>query len=440
MRFKIITICFILSGLTGYSQLLEAPNLKFEKAYGKNDSNGKKTGLWSFYRKDKSVSSKSFWKNGKREGATKRYWENGNIYVSVNYVDGKISGQKIFYYKDGTVADITNYTNGLKNGESKSYFNDGTIYEIENYKEDVLHGIYIDYTNGKIDIQGNYKNGKKHGKWVDYYEGFLLSETEYQNGNMHGLRKIRFIYPDELKDKVEYEYQMMSGKLVNPIKIYNYTDEYSENTSTDPDEDFYEIKKYYWLGNLDNSLFNPKYSSDFKKIGKWNMYDEKGNLIESKTYSNAGDKVAHRIFNKKGIVIEFKEDYKNGNSYKRNEYYDNGALESVRIIDPTDEYRTIMSKNYYEDGNTKSYYENNIRTYYYKSGKIKAKKEFNYGKGKDSQISSTTEFYENGNIKVVKKYTGLNDQGSGIKDGAWKYYNEKGELIKTENYSNGIKQ
>jgi antitoxin component YwqK of YwqJK toxin-antitoxin module len=257
---------------------------------------------------------------------------------------------------------------------------------------------------------------------------------------MHGLRKIRFIYPDELKDKVEYEYQMMSGKLVNPIKIYNYTDEYSENTSTDPDEDFYEIKKYYWLGNLDNSLFNPKYSSDFKKIGKWNMYDEKGNLIESKTYSNAGDKVAHRIFNKKGIVIEFKEDYKNGNSYKRNEYYDNGALESVRIIDPTDEYRTIMSKNYYEDGNTKSYYENNIRTYYYKSGKIKAKKEFNYGKGKDSQISSTTEFYENGNIKVVKKYTVLNNQGSGIKDGAWKYYNEKGELIKTENYSNGIKQ
>ena len=32
------------------------------------------------------------------------------------------------------------------------------------------------------------------------------------------------------------------------------------------------------------------------------------------------------------------------------------------------------------------------------------------------------------------------DVFEGLKDGAWKYYNEKGELIKTENYRNGKKQ
>jgi antitoxin component YwqK of YwqJK toxin-antitoxin module len=409
MRFKIITICLILSGLTGYSQLLEAQNLHPEKAYGKNDIEGRKTGLWTFYRKDKSLSAKIHFFNGKREGMTKYYWENGNLYKSANYINGK------------------------KEGVEKSYSNNGSVLYNKNYKEDVLHGTTISYYNGEIDEFVTYKNGIKHGKFQDYYKGTINYEGVYQNGKTHGLWLERFVFDDERNGKVSSEYKMINGKLVNPVKFYEY-DDFGLYSDTP------EIKRYYWLGDLDLPKSDIFYFFDDAKRGEWNMYDENNILIQRKTYNNTGDVVANRIFNKKGIVIEFEEDYKNGKSYKRNEYYDNGALESVRIIDPTDEYRTIMSKNYYEDGNTKSYYENNIRTYYYKSGKIKAKKEFNYGKGKDSQISSTTEFYENGNIKVVKKYTGLNDQGSGIKDGAWKYYNEKGELIKTENYSNGIKQ
>ena len=279
MKLKFSIICIMLSGLTGYSQLLEAPNLKFETVFGKKDSSGNKTGHWTFYRKDKSVSSKSFWKNGKREGATKYYWENGNIYVSVNYVDGKISGQEIFYYKDGSIATADSYINGLKNGECKSYFNDGTIRKIENYKDDVLHGIAIDYDNGEIDGFVTYKNGIKHGKFQDYYNGTIHYEGEYQNGNMHGLWLERFVLDDDFKGKVNAEYKMVDGKLANPVKVYEY-DEYGLYS------DASETKRYYWLGNLVLPTSDIFYGTYNAKRGEWNMYDENNNLIQTANYIN----------------------------------------------------------------------------------------------------------------------------------------------------------
>ena len=169
------------------------------------------------------------------------------------------------------------------------------------------------------------------------------------------------------------------------------------------------------------------------------MKNMMGDLIVKIVYDKKGDELTKSVYNKKGIVIEFHEYYKNGiSSNKWSSYYDNGTLKSVRITDIND--RDTMIKNYYEDGNIKFYFENLKGTDYYNSGKIKAKKEFIYAK-RYLNIISSTEFHENGVIKVVKKYTGLtNNQGNPIEKGTWKYYNEEGKLIKTENYSNGIKQ
>lgn len=307
MRLKISTICIFLFGFTGYSQLLEQPSLKFTTVYGKNDRNGKKTGLWTFYRKDKSLSSKSYWENGERNGVSKRYWVNGNLYTSTNYINGKEDGKEIYYYKDGSIAYVDTYKNGLKNGESKTYLNNGTVVEIENYKDDILHGNYIEYSDGEIDESGNYENGKKHGKWFSYNHGELKIECEYQNGIAHGLWKERFTYGGkQFLGKVEYEYQMVNGKLINPIKEFEYTDYYSENTSKNPDIKSYEVKKYYWIGNVILSSFDPEDpSAGVKKKGEWIMKDENDVLILKLKYNEKGDLLNETKFDKKGQIIEF---------------------------------------------------------------------------------------------------------------------------------------
>ena len=50
------------------------------------------------------------------------------------------------------------------------------------------------------------------------------------------------------------------------------------------------------------------------------------------------------------------------------------------------------------------------------------------------------EFYENGRVKEEGTMLFRKDLGDYLKDGAWTYYDEKGNVTKTENYHNGEKE
>jgi antitoxin component YwqK of YwqJK toxin-antitoxin module len=468
MKLKLfLLVAFIWVTINSYGQsersysILYPPSLDFTEALGKKDENGNKTGVWKFLRSDGTMVAMISYQNGKRNGNKKLYWENGSIYSTCVYVDGLENGIEKIYMKNGYLAEITSFKNGLKDGEQKEFDRNGDVNLIANYKSDIEHGSYqkfydgnleesgnyldgkkegkwVTFYDGNLEESGNYSDGKKEGKWVTYDEGKIQLESEYKNGIAHGLWKTRFRYDEALNDKVEYEYQMINGKITNPIKMYEYNAYYSENTSKDPDEEYYEVKKYYWTGHVETATFSPTSPSLFTEVGEWNMKNMMGDLIVKKiVYDKEGNKLTESVYNKKGIVIEFYEYYKNGiSSNKWSSYYDNGTLKSVRITDIND--RDTMIKNYYEDGNIKFYFENLKGTDYYNSGKIKAKKEFIYAK-RYLNIISLTEFHENGVIEVVKRYTGLtNNQGYPIEKGTWKYYDQNGNLIKTENFEDGL--
>ena len=463
MRFKIITICLLLFSLIGHCQIYEGPNLKFDKAIGKNDIKGKKTGEWMFYRKDNSLSAKMYFKNGKREGLKKIYWENGNVYTIANYINGKIEGIDKTYYKDGSIAYSIPYKNGLKNGEEKKYKNNGTIYSIKNYKNDALHGVSIDFdSDGEISKNGTYENGKKQGKWLSYRKGKVSLEAEYNLDVPHGIWKKRFSYPEELNDKVKYEYKISNGAIINPIKIYDYTDMYSKDGKVD---------KQFWIGNV-NRLYTLDSPSIFKKIGEWKKYNSKGNLISEEMFDSDGITISKLDYFDNG-KLKYKSIRDKNNIIKEIGYYENGKIsfksESKFISEYTKE--KISSEFYDEEGrleykqdgiNCIRYYKGKISEawteddrgykygeylkYYTSNGNIYIRGNFSYLKDKNGynigyKMGIWIEYHDNGEIKMQGNYArNEDDVFEGLKDGAWKYYNEKGELIKIENYSNGIKQ
>ena len=434
MRLK--TLCIIvIVGLTyncfGQSErtysLLNPPSMKYTKAEGKTNANKNKTGQWRFWRKDGSLISIVSYEDGKINGNQKIYWNNGTLYRTSNYIKGLKNGTEKIYLKNGYTYEINSFQNDLKNGESKEFDGKGNVQFIKNYKNDVLHGIYQEFYDGELEEYGNYLQGKKDGKWITFEDGKIEVEAEYKNGLAHGLWKQRYSNPEEFEiDKVESEYQMTNGILINPMKVHEYTDEYSENTSTAPDDEYYEVKHYYWTGNVKESTFNPQYPSGFLKLGKWNMKDMEGNLIITIVYDIEGVEETKTIYFRNGSIKE-KWLYDKGKPIGCKTYFENGNVKSIKNY----------KEGYNRDGEYFEYFENgnpkiigNHKVFYQAEGYFKS---YHMGFWKF--------FYKNGKIKEQGNYVkNSNNSLEGLKDGAWKYYNEEGKLIKTENYSNGIKQ
>ena len=65
-----------------------------------------------------------------------------------------------------------------------------------------------------------------------------------------------------------------------------------------------------------------------------------------------------------------------------------------------------------------------VETFYYESGQEKSTQVYKFGK----KQGEYTEFHPNGKVAVKGLYSG------NMKVEDWKYYNEKGELLKTEKY------
>ena len=470
MKLKIITICLILTELTSYGQYVGVPNLKFETAVGDNDIEGRKTGLWTFYRKDKSLSAKIHFFNGKREGMTKMYWENGNLYNSENYVKGEKQGVDKEYYKDGSIGLTTTFNKGLKNGVEKRYMKNGDIYYIKNYQNDKLNGVFMQFHSGELTSSGNYENGKKHGKWLAYDKDKVSLESEYNLDVPNGIWKKHFTRSGarkdslDLRDVVEYEYKISNAVIINPIKVYDYTNiMYSKDGKVD---------KQYWIGNVNTEDKSLEWLSHFKKIGEWKKYNSKGNLVSEEMFDSDEITISKLDYFDNG-KLKYKSIRDKNNIIKTIGYHENGKIsektESKYISKYTKE--KISTEFYDEEGrleykqdgiNCIRYYKGKISEawteddrgykygeylkYYTSNGNIYIRGNFSYLKDKNGynrgyKMGIWIEYHDNGEIKNKGNYArNEEDIFEGLKDGAWKYYNEQGKLIKTENYSNGIKQ
>ena len=164
MRFWILL--FVISPLLVLSQ-------------NKKDKNGKRTGHWVYYGKDRpSARVKSDIKI--EEG---------------NYVNGFKEGSWVKYYSDGKTPKLNgNYVNNRPYGAYSRYYQNGKLKEQGNFSYNAFKGVYIrNHSNGKLAYKGSYNSSGKESGLVQYF---------YPNG------------------QVELEYSMKDGKPTGTLKRY----------------------------------------------------------------------------------------------------------------------------------------------------------------------------------------------------------------------------
>lgn len=118
--------------------------------------------------------------NKQREGEWKLYHKGAKTLMSSeNYVKGKLEGVVKVYYPDGkTLAEETGYTNGIKDGVYKKYSPKGVLLEEATYVKGDFEGVATYYyANGEVYATGIYKNGKKKGMWKFYENKKLVEEV-----------------------------------------------------------------------------------------------------------------------------------------------------------------------------------------------------------------------------------------------------------------------
>jgi antitoxin component YwqK of YwqJK toxin-antitoxin module len=88
----------------------------------------------------------------------------------------------------------------MESGLSKQWDDEGRLLMELTYSGGLQHGLYREYVNGQLKVEGSHKNGPRDGLWVEYHEeeclyrervydsGKLISETGWMEKMVKALR------------------------------------------------------------------------------------------------------------------------------------------------------------------------------------------------------------------------------------------------------------
>ena len=356
------------------------------------------------------------------------------------------SNKKLAYTREGRLVEGYNL---LPNGKHTEYYKNGQVKVQGSYKEGKRDGEFKAFLkNGKSAGSVIYKDGKiikstlvkamkdnaSFSPVTDIYYKLEDSHTLRKVDSENGLLKIYFIYnKDGIPDGESVEYYE-EGNIKSIIPFRNNIVEGLTIT-------------YYENGNIDEEV---NYKNN-KMNGEAKSYDENGKL-NGRTIFKDDIKLEEDVYKENEIL---KNTYKNGELVKQDICTPNGTLKERRILNGDEmEYST-----FYPNGNIKQKILAKDKTIikeqiYARNGNIMSNSFFSDGKpvielfeyypdGKLFRKVSTInkmlngdsfEYYPNGNIKEKVHFIDDKEEGEHF------FYDEKGKLIKTEIYKNGVKQ
>jgi antitoxin component YwqK of YwqJK toxin-antitoxin module len=408
--------------------------------------NGQKSGFWQYYDLEGTKESEGEYYSNEKNGIWNFYYSNymddfhksgltsysGKLYKKSSYQLGVLNGKQE-RYSNLEVVKVLCDTSKYKNRSpldscSKTIFT--TFKETSYYKDGILNG-YCEIldSNGVLQLKGNFVNGIKEGNWTIgetyyrfmdlknfycYYEGIMINDKKegvwevywkpqdkkdifekisYKNDQLDGL--IEFYDGNKIimsKDYVK-QIQIYDSTKTNLIEKYEILSEalgivrYIKSTYT---QDKKIEEEYKFKIKTDNNIINY-----YLMLHYLNIYQNKALLKIGVPPSLKDGKFVEYDLNEK-VFIEgyFSNDLKSGDW--KNYYYDQNVY-SVQAF-ANNNGATI---NYFEIDTDKPY-----------SGKLIFK-------------------HSNGKVKSEYKIS------KGLLDGKSKYYDEKGDLIKTEKYNQG---
>ena len=369
-----------------------------------------------------------FFSNDENSHFYRYYDENLNRAIDINCIDGKCiqkgyySDKKLAYIKE---VKLTENLDILTNGKYTEYYKNGQIKIQGSYKEGMRNGEFKTFLkNGKSAGFIIYKDGKiiKSTLVKTMKDNASFSPISYANYDLDTSYSIGGV---DFPNKLLKRYRMYDKKGVLNGNSISYYEEGNIQSIFPYKNNLIEglVIRYYENGNIKEEV---NYKND-KINGEAKSYDENGKL-NGRTIFKDDIKLEEDVYKENEIL---KNTFKNGELVKQDICTLNGTLKERRILNGDEmEYST-----FYSNGNVKQKIlaKDKIiikEQIYARNGNIMSNSFFSDGK----PVIELFEYYPNGNIKEKVHFIDDKEEGEHF------FYDEKGKLIKTEIYKNGIKQ
>ena len=335
----------------------------------------------------------------------RKYDKNGNLSIYTYAIDGKNTDKG--YYSNGKLAYIKEF-------------------KILKGKAPIQVGKYIEYyKNGNIKVQGNYKDGKREGEFKTFLRnGKSAGSIFYKDGKI-----IKSTLTNFMKENASFSiltninYNLNSHKIVSsefPNGLLETYFTFNKNGILDG-----ENREYYEEGDIKSIFYFKNNVVDGTSIS----YYQNGNIQEKNTYKNGEENGEGILYYENGNIKEkyfMKNDKLDGEATA---YFEDGKIRNKSIFKDG----VKLEEEVYKDNEIiKNTFRNSEiiqQDIYSKNKKLVLRKNL-LNDGKIEYIF----YYENGVIKEKAYF--INDK----QEKEHLYYDEKGNLIKTEIYKNGIKQ
>jgi antitoxin component YwqK of YwqJK toxin-antitoxin module len=375
-------------------------------------------GYNKFYYENGKISSEGKMRDGKPDGYWKNYYKNGKLKIEGNRKNFLLDSVWKFYDEKGRITKLINYSVGKKDGLSISYDSLGMMLNSERYVLDIKEGLSKTYyPSGKIKTSINYIKGKAEGAAYEYSQDSLITAiTSYKGGIMQGYERI------------------------------NQKD--AQNKKQGIWKDFHENMEVKTVQKFNDDSLD----------GYVKEFDQKGNLLSTKKYSN-GKRIlrAPEIAN----VEIYREVYEDGTLKYEGVYSDGVAIGThfhyikkmrcdsslFKRDDTTNIYvNRLVCRNSPVPDSAIEYFDgvviakgavdsvrNRIGLWYeyHHTGEFKGKGLYKEG----NRIGDWEFFYASGPLEQKGKY-----DKKGRPQGVWKWYYESGKLMREELYVNGKRE
>ncbi len=440
------------------------------------------TGRWTNYHSNGQIKSIGSWENNKLSGKWEFYDTLGYKILSENYSSGKRNGQQM-KYDASSIVKITTYSNGVKEGKEYVYFNslDSVIKLIINYTNNQKDGKAYEYdSTGKVIVIYEYnmgllvdqiminqydEEGKKNGKWITFFPNYTVKKEEnYNHGELNGITKT-YNKKGGIQELENYENGKESGNKIN-LSISVSTEKMNGNKKREGiifnNKKQGLFKVYDSLNQIilhefynDNKLiYTGMYDSLNLKTGEWTFFNDKEMIIKKGFYLSNKKENKWTFFYPNGNIQQQgyynrgkpKGEWNwwyNNNQLWRNEFYENGKMNG--IVTEYDSIGNLITKGeylyglkegiwYYEinDHKEQGSYVSDMKNGVWEMTYLSTNKKMFTGEFlNDIPIGEHVYYYSNGIIKEIGRYE------NGEKQGEWKKYDQKGDLLVTYLFKKG---
>jgi len=460
-----------------YTYWYENGKVKEEIRY----SNGTKDGKFVFWFENGDKNEQGNYEDGKKDGLNIIFYDGGIKQQEISYYQGELHGFRKTWYENGNIKEKANYVNGELNGIYSSWNSDGELLKQRTYRHDKLHGTSITWWSGKTQkiISGRKTDGLNGPFGSPNQNHLKQEEVNYFEGMLDGIYKT-WLENGILEKEIHYSVGKLDGPSITWWPNGNKKGEINY-LAGEPDG---AVSTWYMNGQKKEEYF----SSNGKKEGIHNTWFENGQKRFEHTYVKGRLNGSSSIWYSVGQKKE-SGNYKNGepsgyftfwneNGQRREEgSFDAGKKEGLYTYwhDNGQKRQEIYYRIGKRNGETTVWWPNGQKK---KTGTNKDGKpigQWNYWsengtllKGKKStkkpkkiplkRENATTPapikqqdgpyatltpapikqqdgpyatFYDNGMIKEKGRYL------KGKKEGEWRSYNSKGQVLQLEIYSAG---